>query len=60
VLTALFLGLGLMAYLFRKPLLARLAVALPDRVTRHRVISTIIAAFLIVFGLRLIVRVFWG
>ncbi|MGL4728852.1 MAG: hypothetical protein ACRCWO_08850 [Bosea sp. (in: a-proteobacteria)] len=59
-MTTLLIGLGLLAYLFRKPLLARLAVMVPDRASRHRFISTIIAAFLIVFGLRLIVRFVWG
>jgi hypothetical protein len=58
--TALLIGLGLLAYLFRRQLKARLAAAIPDRATRHRVVATIIAAFIIVFVLRLIVRFVWG
>jgi uncharacterized iron-regulated membrane protein len=47
-------ALGL--WLFRRPILARLAPHLPDQRTRHRVLSTIIAAFVITAVLRLIVR----
>jgi hypothetical protein len=60
VFTLLLIGLGLTAYLFRRRLMARLTAAIPDRQTRHRVVATIIAAFVIVFVLRLIVRMIWG
>jgi ABC-type nickel/cobalt efflux system permease component RcnA len=60
MLTLLLPGLALLAFLFRKPLMARLAERLPDRTTRHRVVGAIIAAFVIMFGLRLLMRLIWG
>jgi hypothetical protein len=55
-----FLTLGAVGlWLFRRPILARLAPHLPDRRTRHRVLGAIIAAFAITAVFRLIVR-YWG
>lgn len=53
------LATGLIVFVFRNSLRARLEAALPERKTRHRVVGTIIAAFLIVFAIRLMVR-FWS
>ncbi len=53
------LALGGLGYLFRRRIRAQVIAALPDRETRHRVLGTIIAAFVIVFAFRLVVR-FWG
>jgi hypothetical protein len=53
------LALGGLGYLFRRQIRAQFVAALPDRETRHRVVGTIIAAFMIVFVARLLVR-FWG
>jgi hypothetical protein len=58
--TLFLIGLGLLGYFFRRRIMARLAAAIPDKQTRHRVVATIIAAFVIVFVLRLIVRLIWG
>jgi hypothetical protein len=58
MLTALTLLAGA-GYLFRRPLGRWLARYVPDRVTRQRLLATVIAGFLIVFVIRLIVR-FWG
>jgi hypothetical protein len=52
------LPLAILAWLFRRPLGRMLARQLPDRTTRHRVVGTVIAAFVIVFVIRLIVRGF--
>jgi uncharacterized membrane protein YvlD (DUF360 family) len=60
VFTLFLIGLGLFAYVFRRRIMARLAAAIPDKATRHRVVATIIAAFVIVFVLRLLVRLIWG
>ena len=53
------LATGILVFFFRKSLRARLMAALPDRGTRHVVVGTIIAAFVIVFAIRLMVR-FWS
>ena len=53
------IAFGLLAFLFRKSLKAKLEAALPDKNTRHRLVGTIIMAFVLVFAIRLIVR-FWG
>lgn len=45
-------------FLFRKPLGRLLAKQFPDRGKRQRVLGTIIAAFLIVIGMRLL-ALFW-
>jgi hypothetical protein len=58
MLTA-FILLASVSYLFRRPLGRWLARYVPDRVTRQRLLGTIIAGFLIVFLIRLGVR-FWG
>ncbi len=55
ILTLAALGL----WLFRRPILARLVPFLPDRRTRHRVLGTIIAAFVITAAARLVIR-YWG
>jgi hypothetical protein len=55
----LMLALGALGYVFRRNLRQQLMAALPDRATRHRVVGTIITAFVIVFAIRLVVR-FWG
>jgi hypothetical protein len=52
------LPLAILAWIFRKPLARVLAKQLPDRTTRHRVIGTVIAAFVIVIVIRLLVRGF--
>ena len=41
-------------FLFRKPLGRWLAKRFPDRAKRQRVLGTIIAAFLLVIGVRLL------
>ena len=41
-------------FVFRKPLGRLLAKRFPDRAKRQRVLGTIIAAFLLVIGLRLL------
>ncbi len=45
-------------FVFRKPLGRLLAKRFPDRAKRQRVLGTVIAAFLLVIGLRL-VALFW-
>ncbi len=60
MLTWLLLGLGLTAYIFRRRLMTRLTEIVPDRATRHRVVGTIIAAFVLTFVFRLAVRLIWG
>lgn len=45
-------------FLFRKPLGRLLAKRFPDRGKRQRVLGTIIAAFLLVIGMRLL-ALFW-
>jgi hypothetical protein len=45
-------------FLFRKPLGRLLAKQFPDRAKRQRVLGTIIAAFLLVIGMRLL-ALFW-
>jgi hypothetical protein len=50
--------LAILAWFFRKPLTRLLAKQLPDRTTRHKVIGTVIAAFVIVIVIRLLVRGF--
>jgi hypothetical protein len=45
-------------FLFRKPLGRLLAKQFPDRGKRQRVLGTIIAAFLLVIGMRLL-ALFW-
>lgn len=52
----LLLALGGAAYLFRRQIRQRLAAAIPDQATRHRVAGTIITAFVMVFALRLLAR----
>jgi hypothetical protein len=52
------LPLAVLAWLFRRPLGRVLVGYLPDRTTRHRVVGTVIAAFVIVFVIRLLVRGF--
>lgn len=46
--------LAVFAFLFRKPLGRLIARQFPDREKRQRVLATIIAAFLLVIGLRLL------
>jgi hypothetical protein len=41
-------------FVFRKPLGRLLAKRLPDRAKRQRVLGTVIAAFLLVIGMRLL------
>jgi hypothetical protein len=41
-------------FVFRKPLGRLLAKRFPDRAKRQRVLATIIAAFLLVIGMRLL------
>jgi hypothetical protein len=45
-------------FVFRKPLGRLLAKQFPDRAKRKRVLGTIIAAFLLVIGMRLL-ALFW-
>lgn len=45
-------------FVFRKPLGRLLAKRFPDREKRQRVLGTVIAAFLIVIGMRLL-ALFW-
>ncbi len=45
-------------FVFRKPLGRLLAKRFPDRAKRQRVLGTIIAAFLLVIGVRLL-ALFW-
>lgn len=45
-------------FVFRKPLGRLLANQFPDRAKRQRVLGTIIAAFLLVIGMRLL-ALFW-
>lgn len=45
-------------FVFRKPLGRLLAKRFPDRAKRQRVLGTIIAAFLLVIGMRLL-ALFW-
>lgn len=45
-------------FVFRKPLGRLLAKQFPDRAKRQRVLGTIIAAFLLVIGMRLL-ALFW-
>lgn len=45
-------------FLFRKPLGRVLAKRFPDRAKRQRVLGTVIAAFLLVIGMRLL-ALFW-
>ncbi|WP_164985689.1 hypothetical protein [Bosea sp. Tri-44] len=45
-------------FVFRKPLGRLLAKRFPDRAKRQRVLATIIAAFLLVIGMRLL-AMFW-
>jgi hypothetical protein len=45
-------------FVFRKPLGRLLAKRFPDREKRQRVLGTIIAAFLLVIGVRLL-ALFW-
>ncbi len=52
------LPIAILAWLFRKSLARALAKQLPDRTTRHRVVGTVIAAFVIVIVIRLLVRGF--
>jgi hypothetical protein len=59
VLLWLTLTAAALGFFFRRMLRARLMAALPDRTTRHGVLTAIIAAFVIVFAIRLAVR-FWG
>lgn len=47
-------------WLFRRRIRARLEQLLPDRATRHRIAGTIIAAFVLVFAARLLIRWLWG
>jgi len=46
------------AFLFRKPLGRILARQFPDREKRHRVVGTIILAFVLVIAVRLL-ALFW-
>ncbi|MDR6870682.1 hypothetical protein J2Y55_001682 [Bosea sp. BE125] len=46
------------AFLFRKPLGRILARQFPDRENRHRVVGTIILAFVLVIAVRLL-ALFW-
>ncbi|CAN7353007.1 hypothetical protein [Bosea sp. LjRoot237] len=50
--------LAVVAFLFRKPLGRLIARQFPDRAKRQRVLTTIIAAFLLVIGMRLL-AMFW-
>ncbi|MCV9939876.1 hypothetical protein OIU35_26285 [Boseaceae bacterium BT-24-1] len=50
--------LAVIAFLFRKPLGRLIARQFPDRAKRQRVLATIIAAFLLVIGMRLL-AMFW-
>jgi len=45
-------------FVFRKPLGRLLAKQFPDRAKRQRVLGTVIVAFLLVIGMRL-VAMFW-
>lgn len=45
-------------FVFRRPLGRLLAKRFPDRAKRQRVLGTIIAAFLLVIGMRLL-ALFW-
>lgn len=45
-------------FVFRKPLGRLLAKRFPDREKRQRVLGTVIAAFLLVIGMRLL-ALFW-
>ncbi len=47
------------AFLFRKPLGRLLARRFPDRTKRRQVLGTVIAAFVLVIGVRL-VALFWN
>ena len=46
--------LAVVAFLFRKPLGRLIARQFPDRAKRQRVLGTVIAAFLLVIGMRLL------
>ena len=50
--------LAVIAFLFRKPLGRLIGKQFPDRDKRHRVLTTVIVAFLLVIGLRL-AALFW-
>ncbi|WP_164547395.1 MULTISPECIES: hypothetical protein [unclassified Bosea (in: a-proteobacteria)] len=50
--------LAVIAFLFRKPLGRLIARQFPDRAKRQRVLGTVIAAFLLVIGVRLL-ALFW-
>lgn len=50
--------LAVIAFLFRKPLGRLIARQFPDRAKRQRVLGTVIAAFLLVIGMRLL-ALFW-
>ncbi|CAN7173036.1 hypothetical protein LJR090_000435 [Bosea sp. LjRoot90] len=50
--------LAVVAFLFRKPLGRLIARQFPDRAKRQRVLGTVIAAFLLVIGMRLL-ALFW-
>ncbi|POR54224.1 hypothetical protein [Bosea psychrotolerans] len=50
--------LAVIAFLFRKPLGRILGRQFPDREKRHRVVGTIILAFVLVIAVRLL-ALFW-
>lgn len=49
-------GAGALAWFFRRALGRWLVKKLPDRTTRHAVVSAIIAAFVITFVVKLVAR----
>jgi hypothetical protein len=57
-LSHILIVLIVVGFVFRKPLGRLLAKRFPDREKRQRVLGTIIAAFLLVIGVRL-VALFW-
>jgi len=57
-LSHILIVLAVIAFLFRKPLGRLIARQFPDRAKRQRVLGTVIAAFLLVIGMRLL-ALFW-
>jgi len=53
-LSHILIVLAVIAFLFRKPLGRILSRQFPDRAKRHRVVGTVIVAFLLVIGVRLL------
>ena len=53
-MSSILVVLAVIAFVFRKPLGRMLARQFPNRARRQQVLGTVIAAFLLVIGLRLL------